>query len=910
MHFLNRFLIVVSATALSCNSAQAQIIPDTTLGNESSALSPGRIVRGSPAELIEGGAIRVGNLFHSFLDFNIDSGQRVYFASPDGIESILSRVIGGNVSSLAGTLGVDGTADLFLLNPNGIVFADTATLDIDGSFHATTGAEIALGDGVFSAIQPVQSQLLAVSPSTAFSNYLNDNSGNIVSQGNLQPGGDLALAANQIEINGILAAGNNVSLLATSELEINNSFVTLSANEQADPERTLLFQGQNIAVADSTVITGLSGQGSLGNILFIADGDVDMRATANNRFFLGSFVNMDGTAGDLAITAANLRIVDEDPQTDGVGVFVGAIGIDGGSGGDVTIAAQDTILLDGIPISAIAAGQDQVGSAGDIRITATDLIGVNGSGIATATNTDVIGADTGDAGNIEINLGGRFDFSGTRRLGNGTITPGSISSEALGDNASGKAGSIQIAATELALRAGAFISSGTNGRGQAGDITLNIENNVLLDGAIPFGPDFLSSGLRSSTAGQGDGGEIRLKAGSLTITNGANILTATIGGAGDAGDVILGIEDMVQIDGTDPIGAASRITASSARNATGNGGDIRITANNLEVTGGAALSSSLNNTSGRAGSILLDISETVRIQGSDVKTPPNDRDFERRSGIVTNIQETGSGSGGDIVITASNLIVAEGGSLDSSVLGQGEAGDIVLDVTETARFEGVAPDGSASGTTATVASNAQGTGGNLVITAANLEVLAGAQLQTSIFGTGEAGNILLDIAGTVRIDGINPLDSEVFSAITSSVDTEGSGNSGDIRLIAQRLDITEGAFLSSGNRGAGETGNIVIRLQGPLLLEENGDIIAIANEGLSGGNLDVSAQSIRLLGNSDILSTVLTGTGRGGNITLTADSVVALDDSDILAFSPNGRGGTIVLNTLPSLVTICSYLLS
>ncbi|MEM9807839.1 MAG: filamentous hemagglutinin N-terminal domain-containing protein, partial [Cyanobacteria bacterium P01_D01_bin.56] len=216
MHFLSRFLIVVSATALSCNSAQAQIIPDTTLGNEASVLNPGTIVRDSPADLIEGGAIRGGNLFHSFLDFNIDSGQRVYFASPDGIESILSRVTGGNVSSLAGTLGVDGTADLFLLNPNGIFFADTATLDISGSFYATTGDAIGLGDGVFSATQLDQSQLLVVSPSNVFSNYLNNSSGNITSQGTLQAGDNLTLAANQLEISGTIAAGNNLALLASN----------------------------------------------------------------------------------------------------------------------------------------------------------------------------------------------------------------------------------------------------------------------------------------------------------------------------------------------------------------------------------------------------------------------------------------------------------------------------------------------------------------------------------------------------------------------------------------------------------------------------------------------------------------------------------------------------------------------
>ncbi|MGB5974487.1 MAG: filamentous hemagglutinin N-terminal domain-containing protein, partial [Nodosilinea sp.] len=118
--------------------ARAQITPDATLGNEPSTVTPGAIVQGDVAELIEGGAIRDGNLFHSFLEFNIDEGQRVYFANPAGIESILSRITGNDPSKIFGTLGVDGSADLFLINPNGIIFGETGSLDIVGSFAATT----------------------------------------------------------------------------------------------------------------------------------------------------------------------------------------------------------------------------------------------------------------------------------------------------------------------------------------------------------------------------------------------------------------------------------------------------------------------------------------------------------------------------------------------------------------------------------------------------------------------------------------------------------------------------------------------------------------------------------------------------------------------------------------------------
>jgi large exoprotein involved in heme utilization and adhesion len=84
---------------------QAQITPDSTLGSEASTVTPNAAVQGDPADLIEGGAIRGSNLFHSFQEFNIGAGQRVYFANPDGINSILSRITGNAPSNLFGTMG-------------------------------------------------------------------------------------------------------------------------------------------------------------------------------------------------------------------------------------------------------------------------------------------------------------------------------------------------------------------------------------------------------------------------------------------------------------------------------------------------------------------------------------------------------------------------------------------------------------------------------------------------------------------------------------------------------------------------------------------------------------------------------------------------------------------------------------
>jgi filamentous hemagglutinin family protein len=148
--------------------AFAQIVPDTTLGSENS-----RVTGISPTiDQINGGATRGTNLFHSFQEFNVGEGRSAYFTNPTGIENILTRVTGTNPSNILGTLGISGgNANLFLINPNGIIFGPNASLDVGSSFTATTANAIKLGDtGLFSASEPATSNLLTVRPSALFFN--------------------------------------------------------------------------------------------------------------------------------------------------------------------------------------------------------------------------------------------------------------------------------------------------------------------------------------------------------------------------------------------------------------------------------------------------------------------------------------------------------------------------------------------------------------------------------------------------------------------------------------------------------------------------------------------------------------------------------------------------------------------
>ncbi|MGH2414885.1 MAG: filamentous hemagglutinin N-terminal domain-containing protein, partial [Microcystaceae cyanobacterium] len=166
-------ILAVGGVAISGDRTLAQITPDGTLGTESSVVTPNVTIKELPADRIDGGAVRGANLFHSFSQFNIRELQRVYFANPVGVENILSRVTGMDVSNIQGTLGVNGRANLFFLNPNGIILGRNASLDVGGSFVATTADAIQFGKQFFfSATNPEAPPLLTVSPSALFFNQM------------------------------------------------------------------------------------------------------------------------------------------------------------------------------------------------------------------------------------------------------------------------------------------------------------------------------------------------------------------------------------------------------------------------------------------------------------------------------------------------------------------------------------------------------------------------------------------------------------------------------------------------------------------------------------------------------------------------------------------------------------------
>ncbi|MEH2369422.1 filamentous hemagglutinin N-terminal domain-containing protein [Nostoc sp.] len=307
------FLCLISTAFSQASPAKAQITPDNTLGAEASQLNQNQIINGVSGDKINGGATRGSNLFHSFSEFNIKEGQRVYFANPSSIENILTRVTGGNASNIFGTLGVDGAANLFLINPSGILFGENAQLDVQGSFVGTTANGVQFGNqGIFSATNPKAPALLTIQPSALFFNQLNQGTG--------------------IQNNSVAPAGTDSSGVSRFGLRVGDG-------------KSLLLVGGNVSM-DGGQLNALGGRVELGGLA--EPGNINLIFNSDNL----------SLKFPLDVTLASVSLTNE------AGVFVSGAG-----GGDIAINARNIEILGGSRLE--AGGGIKLGGSADIGINNT-----------------------------------------------------------------------------------------------------------------------------------------------------------------------------------------------------------------------------------------------------------------------------------------------------------------------------------------------------------------------------------------------------------------------------------------------------------------------------------------------------------------------------------------------------------
>ena len=909
---------------------RSQVVPDRTLGDEASVVRSGVDVEGVIADLIEGGATRGSNLFHSFLDFNIGEAERVYFDSPAGVESILGRVTGGNLSNINGLLGTTGASDaaLILMNPNGVVFGENARLDVQGAFVATTAAGVQIGEtGLFSAIDPENDNLLSVKPSAYFFN-------------DLQNTGDIEVFGSELQVPNrevLMLLGRNV-LVDGGRLSAREGQVYLGT---ASGTGTVVVEDKQLIIPDEI---------QQGVVRLENEAVVDVRRA---------------TAGDIQVVAGEIEILSGSDFLGGIDASSGRLGA---QAGDIRLNAAGTVMMSGNSQIRNTVEADGVGDAGDVLIDANAVRVLDGARI----NVSTFGR--GDTGGIKISAQDAL-FEGVDGDGN----PSGMFA-VVQEDAQGQGEAIEVVADTVSVVDGAIIATLTGGDGDGGDVLIRASDRVLLSsfevgteatsvissgveergvgqgGSITIVTDSLivegNSQLNSSTGGVGDSGNVDITASSVAVTDGG-LVGSNTGGIGDAGDVLIQASDRVlfsgfrEEDGVNLGSAASSATnpeaigeggdidivtqtlvvedgafLSASTSGTGDAGDINVVADSVAVTDGAFLSASTFGT-GDAGDISLQVEDNMLFsglgtegigsfasssvtndgtgQGGDIKITTGSLMLEDTAQLSTSV--SGEGNAGNIEVTAADSVVITGGSfLISSSDGRGDSGDIVVEADNSVLLSGLSENGRVSSSIrSSVGFSGFGEGGDIEITTGSLTVENGASIVSGTFGRGDAGNISLRARENILFSNDTGEQGDgVLTTVASGVLSDGEGNGGSIEIAADAVSFLNGASVNTATFGVGNAGSVSIRAHDRLLFSgRNANFSSGINSSIvrgavgRGGDILLVSNSLMIENEADLISNTA-GTGNAGSIDIAADSVSLANSADIdSSTSGTGNAGNI-----------------
>ncbi|NER38499.1 MAG: CHAT domain-containing protein [Oscillatoria sp. SIO1A7] len=735
------FSSLLIASILSNSPAQAQSITEASDGT-GTKVPP----NGSPFD-ITGGTTSGSNLFHSFEKFGLKAGETAIFhtTSPN-VENILGRIVGGDPSIINGNIQVSGSnANLFLLNPAGIVFGANATLNVMGDFTASTANGIGFGNGNwFYATGKNDYTALTASPSEF---VFGSGNGAIINYANLtlNPGSNLTLLGSTVLSTGNLTArGGQITVAAVP----NSSLVRVGQpghllHLDIDTSSTPSIPASNLPAFTPLDLPGLlTNAGTVGNAtqvtvnsggnvvltgsgLSVEDGDLvvnNVRSSshtnsggaialsANKNLIAEGNVNAGarpgtgGTGGEIALEAqedVKLKIVTSSADSGGGDISIvshnGAI--DGeaivsvprssGNSGDVTLEAEGNITLK----EDIAVHIQSQGDAGDISITSHNGdIKIDGE-IFTHIQSQ------GDAGDVSIT-----SHNGDIKIDGEIFTQVEF-------NGSGNGGDVTLEAPNGAISINSINADSTEAGNQAGDISIQAQSNIVSNG------DIRASGINNAEPGNieitSTEGDLDLKRTQARIYEDDSVANAgSITLEATQGDVTTGqlwTDAYYGDGGSITITAGSDIVFSSPESSyiyarsreQGNGGDVTLKAGGDIVTnGGSITTTSANNDGGSvsltsdSGSITADSivtnSSGVGDGGSISMTALGDIEFaDLFSGAF-------AGNGGDITVTTGGKITVNSGQLYQYFASNcGGAGAVNVQCNPDGTLE-ITPDGTES----------------------------------------------------------------------------------------------------------------------------------------------------------------------------------------------------------------------
>jgi len=804
------------------------------------------------------------NLFHSFGDFTVGAGDTANFLNNTGLETsnIIGRVTELGVehtSYIYGTIRTTdfGDANLFLVNPSGIVFGPQGSFDVGGSVSMSTAdylrfeGQSALFDMLSS---PASLGPLSVAPVAAFGFLDPDLPASITVQGSMLQvpesqalslvGGDITLQAEPFEDGTMQAANlrapsgqlNLVSVASPGEVLV-PSFQTgpnIDGASFTTMGTVMLKEGATLDVSGQLDEFGTPiGNGNSGTV-FVRGGQLVMEASTIQAITWGA-VNGLSPAVDIqvsqtvALTSATI-----------VTLTFGS-----GRAGDVLLTAP-TLTLENAPQSIFTITGEGGGVGGDVILNVGTVSLMGGSSIESSSQIHNATPGLGQGGNVTI--------QGLEGAGSAAESVALSSDSSLSSATSGSGDGGRVAITSKSLTMDGFattVKSSTQDVGIPGDIVVSVQHANLSGGATI-----------TTLSGSAD-------------SNASEAATVTVQGLGDPGSMA----DSVALSGL-----GSGIVSDTQGLASA--GDVAVHAKSVILTDGAAIQSGTPLTSGAGGIVTIDAGSVDISGGSIIRSLAN------------------AAAAGELIIMANTLILANG-FIESKTVSSSRGGDVELNVGTVSLSNSATIDSSASGT---------GRAGDITMNVGTLSLANGSEISSASIGTeaitnpddgtiqapGTAGNVVITATGSFTSDG---------STVATSAE---ANHGGDVSITAHSVELSNGTLITANSNaplevketvlingqlveqvvGDGNAGNITVR-SGATFVMNSSSMTTEATQA-SGGQVVITAPEMVQLSYSK-MSTSVAGSATdtaGGNITIDPQFVV-LQNSQILAKAFAGSGGAI-----------------